>query len=140
MKSVMMTSVLAAALVGLLTASAGASECDKLTYLTFSGPVGLPGVTLPAGTYQFSHPDCSEVLRVSSQDGSTVYGTFLTAQEDRTTSSEQTEVVLAEMPVGWAEVIKAWFYSGDTTGEALIFPKKEADKVAGAAQRTVLAQ
>jgi len=58
MKYVMfVSSVLAAILIGTFAVPAQADECDKLTYLTFSAPVALPGVSLPAGTYRFSHPD-----------------------------------------------------------------------------------
>ena len=72
--------VCGAALLALsLTGTAHADEWNKLTYLTFSGPVQLPGVTLPAGTYRFqlADPDSSRrVVRVSDKDGSTSYGIF----------------------------------------------------------------
>ena len=51
-------------------ASTAASQTNRLT---FSGPVGLPGVTLPRGTYTFEviplHPD---IVRVLSRDRSRV--------------------------------------------------------------------
>jgi hypothetical protein len=120
---------LGAVLVAALAVPAQANECDKETYLTFSDPVSLPGVVLPAGTYLFSHPDCSaddHVLRVSSKDGSTVYATLLVSSEDRPTPSDQPMVVLAEMPNGSPRAIKAWFYPGETIGDGLIYPKGEA--------------
>src|SRR5438876_445463 len=54
--------------------------------LTFSGPVGLPGVTLPAGTYVFELPEPKAVpnlVRVSSKDRSLVYLTAFTLQIER---------------------------------------------------------
>src|SRR5262249_9289862 len=51
--------VLAAA-VGLAAAAAAAhagTNASRLTYLTFSGPVALPGVSLTAGTYAFELAD-----------------------------------------------------------------------------------
>src|SRR5213593_1888567 len=39
---------------------ARADESDKLTYLTFSKSVQLPGVTLPAGRYRFQLADTQE--------------------------------------------------------------------------------
>jgi hypothetical protein len=36
-------------LATVLTPGARADEFDKQTFLTFSGPVQLPGITLPAG-------------------------------------------------------------------------------------------
>jgi hypothetical protein len=53
-----LSSVLAGFLVVALFAGpsarpAQASTFDKLSYVTFSGPVQIPGVVLPAGTYIF---------------------------------------------------------------------------------------
>ena len=52
-----LTGVLAAVVTGWLVmttaAPTSAMTYDKLTYLTFSGPVRIPGVTLNAGTYSF---------------------------------------------------------------------------------------
>ena len=48
---------LAAAAVVAYSAPARANQSDELTYLTFSAPVELPGVALPAGTYIFKHVD-----------------------------------------------------------------------------------
>src|SRR4029078_10629410 len=70
-----------AALLALTFAgTAHADEWNKLTYLTFSGPVQLPGITLPAGTYRFelADPDSSRhIIRVSDKDGSKQYCMFL---------------------------------------------------------------
>lgn len=135
-------SVLAVVLTGVLAAPAHADECNKRTYLTFSAPVELPGVTLPAGTYQFTHPDCevaNDTLRVSSQDGTQVYGTFLTIPEQRQSPSSRPEVVLAEMPAGSPEAIKAFFHPGDTIGDELIYPRKERTEVARAPVKDLFA-
>jgi hypothetical protein len=128
-------SVLAGVFVAVMAAPGRANECDKLTYFTFSAPVALPGVTLPAGTYRFSNPDCGEtqhILRVSSQDGSTVYGTFLAIPDERTTSGNKSQVVLGERPAGAPETVKAWFYRADSIGDELIYPKN-ANHAAGPA-------
>ena len=61
----------AAALVAFFAPGAHADEWNKRTYLTFSGPVQVPGATLPAGTYTFeiANPDTSRhVIRVSEKD------------------------------------------------------------------------
>jgi hypothetical protein len=118
-----------------MAAPARADECDKLTYLTFSEPVALPGVTLPPGTYRFVHPDCATtggLLQVSNENGTEVYGTFLTIPEQRTSLTNQSEVVFAEMPAGSPEAIKAWFYPGERTGDGLIYSKHVAARVLNA--------
>lgn len=120
------SSLLASILVAASATPALADECDKLTYVTFSAPVALPGMTLPAGTYRFSHPDCAEtehILRVASPDGSTVYGTFLAIPDERTSPASKPLVVLGERAVGAPEAVKAWFYPGETIGDELIYPK-----------------
>src|SRR4029078_1435457 len=43
----------AALLLGVAASASAQSTWDKLTYFTFSGPVAVPGVSLPAGTYEF---------------------------------------------------------------------------------------
>lgn len=138
---IIISPVLAMLLVGTMATPAQADDCNQLTYLTFSAPVALPGMTLPAGAYRFTHPDCSMtggVLRVSSEDGTHVYGTFLTIPEERPTASSRPEVVLAEMPTGSPEAIKAWFYPGETTGDHLMYPGREAAKVAEAPVQNVI--
>src|ERR1700676_5728642 len=54
---------------------------DKRTLLTFSGPVSLPNVTLPAGSYWFKFADpnyAPDVLTVLSEDEQTTYATLNT--------------------------------------------------------------
>ena len=53
------------------TASAQDSNIDQLTYLTFSGAVQMPGVTLPAGKYEFKLADTAlhNVMQVFDGDG-----------------------------------------------------------------------
>jgi hypothetical protein len=135
-------SLLACALVGALASPAYANGCDRLTYLTFSAPVALPGITLPAGTYQFTRPDCEnapDVVRVATADGTNVYGTFLTIPEQRLSPSSRPEVMFAEMPSGSPDAIKAWFYPGETTGDEFLYPKNQAAQMAGAPEQKVFA-
>ena len=69
----------AAALVAFLAPGAHADEWNKRTYLTFSGPVQVPGATLPAGTYTFeiANPDTTRhVIRVSEKDSGKHVGLF----------------------------------------------------------------
>jgi hypothetical protein len=123
---ILFSSVAAVILVLAAATLAQADECDKTTYFTFSAPVALPGVTLPAGTYRFSHPDCDEtehILRVASRDGLQVYGTFLAIPDERVTASRKPLVILGERPAGAPEAVKAWFYPGETIGDELIYSK-----------------
>ncbi|GAC1454868.1 MAG: hypothetical protein PVSMB1_04110 [Gemmatimonadaceae bacterium] len=84
--------------------------------------------------------DCStsdHILRVWSQDGSHVYATLLAIPEDRPAAGDQPMVIVAEMPAGAPEAIKALFFPGDTVGDELIYPKGEARRIADATDRNV---
>jgi len=123
-------------------ATAHADEWNKLTYLTFSGPVNMPGITLPAGTYRFElmDPDSSRrVIRVSDKDGSKHYGIFLSISDQKLEPSDKPVVMFKEMPAGAAQAVQAWFYPGETTGYELVYPHDQALKIAKATHGPVLA-
>jgi hypothetical protein len=54
-----------AVFVCLVAAPVAAQPLDKRTLFTFSGPVTLPGVTLPAGEYLFRLADPNSSSRVA---------------------------------------------------------------------------
>ena len=72
--------------VCLMAAPVSAQPLDKRTLFTFSGPVALPGVTLPAGQYLFRLADpnsSSKVVQVLNADGTKPYGLFFTIAAER---------------------------------------------------------
>jgi hypothetical protein len=119
--------VCGAVVSGLTLANAGgaASTAEVQTnHLTFSGPVGLPGVTLPRGTYTFEliplHPD---IVRVLSRDGSRVYFTGFTMRVPRPASLPADAMVsVAETVRGVAPRISAWYPIGASTGQVFRYP------------------
>lgn len=129
--------VLATALVtGALAASAFAQPLDKRTFFTFSGPVTLPGVTLPAGKYLFRVVDpnvTGRVVQVLSGDGAKAYAMFFTLPVQRLEAADEPEVRFMETPSHLAPAVKTWWYPGQRTGWELIYPKEQARLLA---QRT----
>jgi len=126
--------------IGLAT-SAHADEWTKLTYLTFSGPVNMPGITLPSGTYRFElmDPDTSRrVIRVSDKDGSKNYGIFLTISDQKMEPSNEAVVMFREQPAGAPQAVRAWFYPGETHGYEFVYPHDQAMKIAKASHQSVL--
>jgi hypothetical protein len=116
---------------------AQASDLDKLTYVTFSGPVEIPGVALPAGTstFKLADPDTgNRVVQVLSKDGKTVYATFFSLPETRPAPAGEVIVTRYEggMATGSPEAIKAWFYPGETTGFEFVYPRGHAKRAASA--------
>jgi hypothetical protein len=93
---------------------------DKSTYLTFSGPVSLPDVTLPAGTYVFHFVEpirAPGVLMVMSEDRKTSYAMLFTIPIVRTeTESNKSDIVtFRETPTGAPAQIGAWFFDAEDT-------------------------
>jgi hypothetical protein len=137
--------IVAAAGTLVVAATAGASvaradEADQMTYLTFSGPVEVPGVVLPAGTYMFKLQDSTEasrdVVQVFNKSGSKLYSTFLAIPEERMKPSDKPAVILEKAAPGGPEAIKAWFYPDDVVGHEFVYPKAEARLIAQANPRS----
>ena len=115
-----------AVVAGTAPAPVRAVTYDKLAYLTFSGPVQVPGVTLNAGTYRFhlTNPDTSRnVLQVLSNDGAIVYAMFHTIPDSRTSVTEEPVVSFRETPVGVPPAVKSIFYGGEHRGYEFVYPK-----------------
>ena len=126
--------------VGMSTA-AHADEWNKLTYLTFSGPVNMPGITLPAGTYRFElmDPDSTRrVIRVSDKEGTKNYGIFLSISDQKAEPSDNPVVMFKETPAGSPQAIQSWFYPGETHGYEFVYPHDQAMKIAKASHQPVL--
>jgi hypothetical protein len=136
----------AVALIAALTPAAQAqdtAETRRLTLLTFSQPVQLPGVTLPAGTYRFEMADinnAAHTVRVLSQDGQKVFGTFSTMPStlpQRDLNDQNTLVMFAERPAGQPQAAREWYYPGRSTGEEFIYPRAQAQALANANKSSV---
>jgi len=131
----------AAMLAACLAPAAHADEWTKLTYFTFSGPVELPGMVLPAGTYKFelADPDATRrVVRISDKEGGKIHGIFLSIPDQKLEPSDKPLVMFKEAPAGAPEALKAWFYPGETTGYEFVYPHEQALKIAKATHASVL--
>jgi hypothetical protein len=125
-----------------LAPAAHADEWNKKTYLTFSGPVQIPGATLAAGTYTFELADpnnARHVIRVSEKDSNKPIAMFMTVPSDRLDPPNDNLVLFKERPAGTPQAIQAWFYPGDRIGEEFVYPKNQAMQIAKANRTPVLA-
>jgi hypothetical protein len=116
-------------LVGLLIVPAAPARAqgplDEMTYVTFSGPVDLPGVGLPAGTYIFrlaDRNDARNVIQVLSADGSRVYAMVEGVPATRSDSSDQGMATFAEPGPGAPPALRTFFFPHDTLGFEFIYP------------------
>ena len=129
-----------ALLTCLMGASASAQTDDKRTVFTFSDPVALPGVTLPAGQYLFRLADPAssrKVVQVLSADGKTPYGMFFSLPAERFEPAPTPEVQFMETASGMPAAIKAWWYAGERTGFEFMYPKDQALRLAQGASQPV---
>jgi LPXTG-motif cell wall-anchored protein len=120
--------VLGVVLAVTTAAPARADTYDRLAFLTFSGPVQVPGATLNAGTYRFrlANPDTSRnILQVLSHDGYSVYATFHTTPDSRMVATENPSVTFRETPAGVPPAVKSVFWGGEVRGFAFVYAKGE---------------
>src|SRR5213592_3317759 len=109
----------AAALVALLAPGVRADEWNKKTFLTFSGPVQVPGATLPAGTYTFKLADLSgdrHVVQVFDKDEKKIYSTILAIPNERMEPTDDPVVLFSERPAGSPQAVRVWYYPGNRIG------------------------
>lgn len=93
-------------------------------YLTFSGPVALPGVTLGAGTYVFERavPTDASLVVVRDQNRSKVYFLGFTNRADRPAAMRDNEaVIIGEARRGAPPPITAWYPVGARYGHRFIY-------------------
>jgi hypothetical protein len=132
----------AAALTALIAPGARADEWNKKTILTFSGPVQIPGATLPAGSYVFKLADIPgnrHVVQVFDKDEKKIYTTMLAVPNQRLEPSDKPIVLFSERASGSPQAVKVWYYPGDTIGNEFVYPKAQAMKIAKESHTKVLA-
>jgi hypothetical protein len=114
---------------------------SQATKITFSKPIRLPGVTLPAGTYTFLHPSPNEdfhVVQVMNEKQTMSYGFFLTIPNERLKAANETVVTFRETPVGYLDTVRVWFFPGEKSGDEFVYSRKEAREIANAIHQPVL--
>ena len=120
-----------AALVVLLGLAGGATSihaltlANRLTYLTFSEPVALPGVTLAPGSYAFELADPTghaTVVSVRNKAHTKAYFMGFTRRIDRPRGMADTaSVSFGEAPRGQARPIVAWYPPDSSEGLKFIY-------------------
>lgn len=132
----------AVALTVMIAPGARADEWNKKTILTFSGPVQIPGATLPAGSYVFKLADIPgnrHVVQVFDKDEKKIYTTMLAIPNERLEASDKPIVLFSERASGSPQAVKVWYYPGERIGNELVYPKSQAMKIAKETHQSVLA-
>ena len=113
-----------------LYATLGASgggwmEAHRTTFVTFSRPVSLPGVTLGNGTYVFelAAPETNlDVVRVFNMERTQVFYTGFTEHVRRPAGMPPDRLItLGEAAAGVPAPIDAWYPLGESAGHRFIY-------------------
>src|SRR5260370_11054431 len=123
----------AAALTAVMAPRARADEWNKKTILTFSGPVQIPGATLPAGSYVFKLADIPgnrHVVQVFDKDEKKIFTTLLAVPNQRLDPSDKPIVLFSERASGSPQAVKGGYYPGETIGNEFVYPESQAMRVA----------
>jgi hypothetical protein len=114
-------------LLGVLGGSAARVAADdwNKTYFTFSAPVRLPGVLLPAGSYVFDRPSPyteSTLVRVRDRNSPKVHLIVFTRLVHRRLDGKlEPTITLGEALKGSPRPVSVWFAQGQTLGHQFIY-------------------
>lgn len=117
--------VAGAMVIGIIAVASVHAWTDHTNYLTFSTPISLPGVTLPAGTYTFRTPSDfdSNIVQVLNRAGNKSYFMGITQPVLRQKVDPNVMVTVGEAPAGQARPIQTWFPSGEREGHSFIYSR-----------------
>lgn len=115
----------AAAAIVLMCAATSRAWMGHENRLTFSQPVSLPGVTLPAGTYSFDIADSSsnlDIVVVRNAARTKTYFQGFTALVPRPSGMPANAVVtFGEQPANSPMPITAWYPIGQQVGHQFLY-------------------
>jgi hypothetical protein len=133
----------AAAATLFIAAPGRADEYSKLTTLTFSKTVQLPGLTLEPGRYRFEVADPVEsrrVIKVSNADGTKQLALLPTISREMRDSAKDPLVLFGESAAGRPDAVKAWAYPGERIAFEFIYPHDQAARLSKTYHTSVLSK
>jgi hypothetical protein len=116
-------------------------EWNKKTFLTFSQPVEIPGMILPAGDYVFKLLESSSnrhIVQVFNTEGDQIFATILAIPHYRMEPTDKTVILFEERRADQPQAIHAWFYPGHVYGQEFVYPRGRALELARATHQPVL--
>jgi hypothetical protein len=144
-KTLLKSAGCAAVALTLMTGSAQPAQAqvrgDKAVYFTFSQPVTLPQVTLPAGKYLFRLADSlvnRTIVQIYSADGSKLHAMLMTMPSRRADRPNDPEVRFLETAANTPPAIATYWYPGEQTGWEFVYPRQQAISLARTSQQPVL--
>ena len=138
--SALIATAAAVLLTSTLAAAQGQVLDNRLTNVTFSAPVSVPGHTLPAGTYHFQLADSQanrNIIEVFDKDNKIV-ATMLAVPAKRNQPEGDPVITFKETRSDQPPAVHYWYYAGESTGSELVYPKKQAMEIARASGEPVM--
>ena len=108
------------------------TNVSERTFLTFSGTVEMPGLTLQPGTYVFKLADTPSrnVVQVWDNDEKNMLGHWLFVQAERPEVTGDTVIMFKETRAGATPAVQYWYFPGEKIGKEFIYPKDQAERIA----------
>jgi len=108
----------------IVAASAHAWAFGHENRFTFSRPVALPGVVLPAGEYSFdvASPSALDVVVVRNpRSGKVLYMGFTNTVQRPKSLSTATPIAFGEAPASEPRPIETWYEIGQSMGHQFLY-------------------
>ena len=124
----MFTGMICLMLLGTFFVPKGRADAsDRKTIVTVNQPIQVPGKVLPAGTYVFKLLDSNDptLVAIYNADEMQLITTVRGISNTRRETPDKTILQLEERPSGRPEALKAWFYPGDDSGVAFVYPTQK---------------
>ena len=108
--------------------AAGLSRADSWndkTRLRFTGPIMVPGTTLPPGEYVFELMDLRSnrhMVQIKNADESKVFATAQAVPIKRQDPQGTTTLTFNPTSAGAPPALRAWYYPGSIYGHEFIYP------------------
>jgi hypothetical protein len=102
---------------------------DQATRFTFSQPIQLPGLTLPAGTYVFQRYIHPNLVQVYNADRSELITQMFTTPVERWGGAERTTVKIADRMNG-PDALLEWFHPESSLGHSFVYEGVEGEALA----------
>jgi hypothetical protein len=137
-----LTALCAATLLTAATAPAQGTLPDRKTIVTVSGPVSVPGTTLPAGIYVFKlaeSPANRNIVQVFDRDEAKLITTLLAVPAERAEAAGDPLITFKETPADRPPAVRYWYYAGEKSGNEFVYPKAQAMMIARASGESVSA-
>jgi hypothetical protein len=114
---------LTVAVLASLAIRADAAPMERAIRLSFSQPVEIPGMVLPAGSYVFEDLQLGGLTRIWDANGLHVLTTVVTVPTERREPEEKSGVILKENGQHSPERVDAWFAPWESIGSEFVYTK-----------------